>query len=204
MKTLTLFSLAALSIGLVGSSTAAVVGYINVATPAGQKVLLGNQLHTTNDTLVTVIPVAPPGANFFKYDGTFHTYTFDDVDLAWTGDTSLAVGEGGFFVSPVNTTITFVGTVLQGRLTNTLPIGVKAIRTSMVPQSGRISADLQLPAEAGDNLYQYRGTYSTFTFDDVDLAWVPTEPTNRVGEAFFYLKAATGVSNLWIRNFTVQ
>jgi hypothetical protein len=181
-----------------------VVGYYNVVAPANTKIILGNQLHTTNDTLVGVIPTPPPGANFFKYNGGFSGYTFDDVDLAWTGNTTLAPGEGGFFISPIATTLTFVGEVTQGRTTNTLPAGVKVLRTSIVPQAGKVTTDLGLPGEAADNLFQYRGGFSGFTFDDVDLVWVPFEPTNNVGEAFFYLKAGGNVSNLWVRNFTVQ
>jgi hypothetical protein len=181
-----------------------VVGYYNVVAPANVKIMLGNQLHTTNDTLVGVIPSPGPGANFFKFNAGFSVYTFDDVDLAWTGNTSLAPGEGGFFISPVNTTLTFVGEVPQGSLTNTLPIGVKVLRTSIVPQTGGVSSDLKLPAEPADNLFKFNNGYTVFTFDDVDLAWTPSEPTNAVGGAFFYIKASGNVSNLWIRNFTVQ
>jgi hypothetical protein len=94
--------------------------------------------------------------------------------------------------------------VNQGSLTNTLPIGVKVLRASIVPQAGGVSSDLKLPGEAGDNLFQYRGGYSGYTFDADDLVWVPREPTNNVGEAFFYIKNTGNVSNLWIRNFTVQ
>src|SRR5262245_34235043 len=79
-----------------------VVGYYNVTAPANTKILIGNQLHTTNDTLVGVIPAPSAGANFFKFNAGFTTYTFDDVDLAWTGNTSLAPGEGGFFIATVN------------------------------------------------------------------------------------------------------
>jgi hypothetical protein len=210
MRTKTLLCAAVLAAGVATTMAQSnvyslnVVGYYNVVTPANVKILLGNQLHTTNDTLVGVIPVAPPLANFFKYNGGFTTYTFDDVDLAWTGNTSLAPGEGGFYISPVNTTLTFVGEVVQGSTTNTLPIGVKVLRTSIVPQAGGVTSALLLPAEPLDNLFQYAGGFATFTFDDVDLAWTPREPTNAVGGAFFYTKAPGNVSNLWIRNFTVQ
>jgi hypothetical protein len=64
-----------------------VVGYYNVAAPANHKVLLGNQLHTTNDTLVGVIRNPGRGATFFKYNGAYTGFTFDDIDLAWNGIT---------------------------------------------------------------------------------------------------------------------
>jgi len=94
--------------------------------------------------------------------------------------------------------------VMQGSLTNTLPVNTKVIRTSIVPQQGRVTTDLGVPGEASDQLFQYRGGFAAYTFDDVDLAWTPNEPTNNVGEAFFYIKASGGTQPNWIRNFTVN
>jgi hypothetical protein len=182
-----------------------VVGYYNVVAPANTKILLGNQLHTTNDTLVGVIPSPGVNAQFFKFNGGFTSFQFDDLDLAWTGNTSLAPGEGGFFISTVNTTLTFVGEVVQGNTTNTLPIGVKVLRTSIVPQEGKITTDLKLPAEPNDQAFTFaNGGFTSFQFDDLDLVWAPFEFTNKVGGAFFYTKNNTSVTNQWIRNFTVQ
>jgi hypothetical protein len=183
-----------------------VVGYYNVSMGANQKVLLGNQLNTTNNTLAGIIPNPPPLSQFFKFNGGFATYQFDDVDLVWTpdGNVSLAPGEGGFFISPVATTLTFVGEVRQGPLTNTLPMNTKVIRTSIVPQAGRVTTDLGLPGQALDQLFTFNGGFSTYQFDDVDLVWTPSEPTNQVGGAFFYIKANGNTQTNWIRNFTVQ
>jgi len=128
------------------------------------------------------------------------------VDLVWTpnGNATLNPGEGGFYRSPSATTLTFVGEVLQGSLTNTLPINLYAIRSSIVPQQGKITTDLAVPGEAFDQAYKYAGGYTAFGFDDVDLIWTPTEPVFNVGEAFFYHKAASATQSKWIRNFTVQ
>jgi hypothetical protein len=181
-----------------------VVGYYNIPLTANQKVLLGNQLDTTNNTLAGIIPSPPPLSQFFKFNGGFTAYQFDDVDLVWTpnGTVSLAPGEGGFFISPVNTTLTFVGEVKQGSLTNNLPKNTKVIRTSIVPQTGRVTTDLGLPADPLDQLFLFNGGFTAYQFDDVDLVWTPSEPTNAVGGAFFYIKA--GNTTNWVRNFTVQ
>src|SRR5438105_1084126 len=106
MRTKTLLGLAVLTAGVATSMAQSnvyslnVVGYYNVVAPANVKIMLGNQLAVTaggvNDTLTNVIPSPGAGANFFKYNGGFATYTFDDVDLAWTGNPSLRPGEGGF------------------------------------------------------------------------------------------------------------
>jgi hypothetical protein len=214
MRTKTLLCAAALAAGIATTAVAQsnvyslnVVGYYNVPAPLNTKILIGNQLNTTNNTLAGIIPNPPPLSQFFKYNGGFAAYNFDDVDLVWLpdGNVSLAPGEGGFFISAANTTITFVGEVRQGSLTNTLPIATKVIRTSIVPQAGRVTTDLGLPGEAFDQLFTFHnGGFTSYNFDDVDLVWLPTEPTNNVGDAFFYVKAAGGTQPNWIRNFTVQ
>jgi len=210
MRTKVLLGTAALAASLASSMAQVyslnVVGYYNLTLGANEKVMIANSLNTTNNTLAALLPSGPPNANFFKYSGSFTTYKFDDVDLVWTpdGNVTLNPGEGGFFVSPVATTLTFVGEVLQGSLTNTLPIGTKVIRSSIVPQAGLVSTDLGLPAEANDNLYTFNSTYTTYKFDDVDLAWTPSEPSIEVGKAFFYVKAAGNTKSAWVRNFTVQ
>jgi hypothetical protein len=78
------------------------------------------------------------------------------------------------------------------------------IRTSIVPQAGRVSTDLGLPGEALDQLFTYHGGFTTYQFDDVDLVWTPSEPSIVVGDAFFYIKANGNTQTLWVRNFTVQ
>jgi hypothetical protein len=87
-------------------------------------------------------------------------------------------------------------------LTNSLPIGMLAVRSSIVPQAGAVSA-LGLAGEAGDQMYTYSGGYTPYTFDDVDLVWTPSEPSLNVGQAFFYKKSPTAVNNEWVRDFTV-
>jgi len=183
-----------------------VVGYYNIPVAAGQKVMIANQLNTTNNTLAALIPDGPAAATFWKYAGGFAAYVFDDLDMAWTpdGNATLNPGEGGFFLSPTATTLTFVGEVLQGNLQNTLPAGTKVVRSSMVPQAGLISTELGLPGEAADTLWIYSGGYSAYIFDDLDMAWTPFEPTVNVGQSFFYLKNSGNVNTAWTRNFTVQ
>jgi len=182
-----------------------VVGYYNIPCAAGAKVMIANQLNTTNNTLAALIPTGPPAAQFFKFSGGFSAFVFDDLDMAWLpdGNATLNPGEGAFYQSPVATTLTFVGEVLQGALVNTLPVGTKVMRSSMVPQQGLVSTDLALPGEAADQLFTFSGGYTAYVFDDLDMAWLPNQPTINVGQAFFYIKAPGSVSSAWTRNFTV-
>jgi hypothetical protein len=210
MKTKALLCAAAFAAGTATSAVAQsnvyslnVVGYYNIPVAANQKVLLGNELNTTNNTLGVVIPNPPPLSQFFKFNGGYSAYQFDDIDLVWTPNpnVSLAPGEGGFFISPVNTTLTFVGEVLQGRLTNTLPLNTKVIRCPMVPVAAPISF-FGLPFDPLDQLFMFSGGFTAYQFDDIDLVWTPSEPVIPVGGAFFYLK--TGPHTNWVQNFTVQ
>ena len=212
MRTKTLVCAAVLAAGVATTMAQSnvyslnVVGYYNIPLAANQKMMIANQLNTTNNTLAALIPSGPPNANLYKYNGGFSTYQFDEFDLVWKPDglATLNPGEGAFYVSPTATTLTFVGEVQQGALTVTLPINTKVIRASIVPQQGLITTDLKLPGEANDNLYTYAGGYTTYQFDEFDLVWKPSQPTINVGQSFFYVKAPTRVSSTWVRNFTVQ
>ena len=183
-----------------------VVGYYNITVPANQFTMIANQFNTANNTIGALLPSGPPAAQLFKYSGAYTVYTFDDLDLVWKPDANATLnpGEGAFFKSPTATTITFVGEVPQGKLTNAVPINAFAIRSSMVPQSGGITSVLGFPAEGADQVFIYRGGYTVYTFDDLDLVWKPSEPSPNVGEAFFVKKAAAGTQGNWVRDFTVQ
>jgi len=213
MRTKVLLGAAALAAGLASTAMAQsnvyslnVVGYYNVPLGAAQKLMIANQLNTTNNTIGSLLANVADGANFFKYNGGFASYQYDGLGQVWDpdGNATMNPGEGGFFVSPSATTLTFVGEVLQGSLTNTLPIGTKVMRSSIVPQSGGVTSVLGLPGEDGDNLFTYNGGYSSYQYDGLGLVWDPTEPVISVGQAFFYTKSGSSVSSSWVRNFTVQ
>ena len=210
MRTKTLLLAAALTAAGIASIQAQsnvysvnVVGYVNVTVPANGFALIANPLNSTNNTLGSLIPSAPVNTLFYKYNAGYTTYQFDEFDLAWApnGNATLAPGEGGFVRNVTGTplTITFVGEVLQGAQTNAVPAGY-SIRSSKIPQTGLITTDLAFPAAPNDLVYKYAGGYTTFQFDEFDLAWAPSQPTINVGEAFFSFKGA-GAS--WVRNFTI-
>ena len=50
-----------------------VVGYYNLTIGAGQKVMIANQLNTTNNTIGSLI-IPQPNDAFFKYNGGFSAY----------------------------------------------------------------------------------------------------------------------------------
>ena len=233
MRTLTALTCAAsLAAGIATSMAQSnvyslnVVGYYNITIGAHQKIIICNQLNTTNNTIASLL-LSPPvndGDNLFKWGGAgFITDSYDGLDGYWTIDnvnpdttTTLNPGEAAFYLPGSTETLTFVGTVLQGSLTNGLPLGHKVLVSSLVPQQGLVSTDLGVPPDDGDNLFTYNTTqssqgYTTYTYDGLDGYWTvdnvnPNEPTIAVGQGFFYIKsaAAAPADAYWVRNFTVQ
>lgn len=184
-----------------------VVGYYNIACPAGEYVMIANQLNTTNNTLNGLLPSPEPGLRILKWNGGWDTWTFDDLDLIWVpdGDATLNVGEAALARSDNATTLTFVGEVLQGALSNPLPAAeVYGARASMVPQAGLVQTDLGFPTEPAGRILKWNGGWDSYLFDDLDLVWTPNEPSLAVGEGVLVLKGAGATATAWTRNFTVQ
>lgn len=111
----------------------------------------------------------------------------------------------GFFVElagAVNWTVTFVGQVAEGVLTNRLPTGL-SIKSSIVPQEGSMAV-LGFVPMPGDMIYRLEtgsGRYRIYTFDDLTLKWLPEEPKFAVGEAFW---VRTLVARDWVRTFRLN
>ena len=210
MRTRTLIvAAAALAVGVASSMAQAVysqnvVGYVNIPVASNVKKLIANQLNTTNNTLNGLLPTPLPGTTIYKFNNGYTSYLFDPDDSVWTpdGNATLNPGEGAFILSPSAATLTFVGEVRQGSLTNTLPSGVKVLRSSIVPQAGLVSTTLGLTPQPGDSLFTYAGGFTTYLFDPDDAVWTPSEPNIAVGESFFFTRAGAG--NPWVRNFTVN
>lgn len=186
-----------------------VVGYYNVPITPNTLYVVANQLNTTNNTVPYILPQVD-GMQVQKYAGSWSAYTYDVTIPDWTPSANavtLNPGEGAFLRSPTATTLTFVGEVMQGNLTNSLPIGTYVIRSSMVPQTGLISTDLALGAEDGDTIQVWNNPnpgWNASTYDVTIPGWTPSEPTVQLGTAFFFRKSPTATQSYWWRSFTVQ
>lgn len=213
MRTKTLLLTAALTAVGIATSMAQVysvnaVGYVKTTLQPGFN-LVSNPLTGSDNSLAgllaNVAGGVPDGLQAFKYDGAgFKSVTADFGELLPAGNAALKVvpGEGMFISNPGTTalTITFVGEVSQGALSNPLPKGL-SIRSSQVPQAGT-AAELGLVGEDGDQVFQYVAStqkYYSSTFDFGE--WVPALKTIAVGEAFFLSKETAGA---WTRNFSVN
>ncbi len=139
-----------------------VVGFVHVSAPPGFS-LIANPFNTTNNTLAELLFNVPNGSKFAKYITGKGCVTNLFSGGRWsTGTTTLNPGEGGFFDNPgqTNLLLTFIGHVLQGRLTNSLPSG-DSIRAPMVPMANALAS---LPANNGDKIECYvNGRLTTYT-----------------------------------------
>jgi len=186
-----------------------VVGYINVTIPAGKMALIANQLWQTNMTIEQLLQGVPDGTTVYKYvGGAWRGYQYLE-GIGWdpSGSETVAPGEGIMIKNPSTTqplTITFVGEVLQGSLTNQIPAGY-SVKSLMIPvainQTNRLVEENGFPAQDGDRIFKYTaGAYQAYEYM-TGIGWDPGEPSIAVGEAFFVSKTAPAV---WVRNFTIQ
>jgi hypothetical protein len=140
----------------------------------------------------------PDGTIVFKWNGAGYTSNAYDFG-AWVDPSmTLNPGEGIFIACPAETTITFVGEVMQGSLSNAYASGYTMVG-SQVPQAGLLTDDLGLAVVDGTQILQWNGTgYVSSNFDFG--AW-DSQPTVAVGEAFFISSAAGGS---WDRDFSIN
>jgi len=172
--------------------------------------LIANQLINSNSTVVALFPNVPGGTTILKWNGTtFAPNQFDADFLEWSDPTqTLKPGESAFFFNPATTnlTVTFVGDVPQGNLTNHVP-QVYSLKSSIVPQAGTLESLGYVPFP-NDTILRYNNTgviatsnYKPYNYDPDFLEWSEV-PSVNVGEGFFVLRS--GAANDWVRQFSVN
>jgi hypothetical protein len=216
MRTKTLLITAAIGAAVAVGTQAQVysvnaVGYINLPVATGFN-LLANQLDqgAGNNTVDALLSAALPNEavvykyspatgyeinNIYKEGGE---YEWDDAAM------TLSPGEGFWLRNPADPlTVTLVGEVPQGSLSNALGAGFNLV-SSQVPQAGLVSTDLGLPVANEDVVYTYvDGAYGIFTYyeEGGESEWDPEEPTVGVGQGFWVKK---GAAASWDRDFSVN
>jgi len=184
------------------------VGYVQQNLVPGQFAMIANPLNTTNNRIssVLVLPDANAGTQVWKWTGaTYTSAIWQGVVDGWTQpNLTLNPGEGCFIkLAGSAYTNTWVGEVMQGSLTNTIPVGF-SIRSSMVPQAGDAdSLGISPTATPGDTLYRFNsgtGLYQSAIYQGAPDGWTSSTALN-VGQSFFY---KTTTQNNWVRSFSVN
>jgi hypothetical protein len=222
MRTKILLSAALVAAGVAAADAQQVysvnaVGYVNVTIMPAYN-LLANPLNGTNNVISTIIPTAPDGTSVLTWNAAIND--FNQADQYFTGagwlngdgdpSTRLLPPGQGFFLqnnSGANATITFVGEVPQGALTNRIGTSY-GFYGSQVPQSAGLTA-LGFPGVEGltynswnkttqdyNQSYQYS---SGFWFDPNGD---PNDPVPAVAEGFLVTNPGAAVN--WTRNFSVN
>jgi len=207
MRTKTLLLGAAVAVAGISASQAQVysvnaVGYVNTVCVHGFT-MIANPLNTTNNTLAALIPTPPDFTTIYKWDDVAQNFVNAIYFFgSWDQPTMpLNPGEGCFVSTDTQFTITWVGDVLQGNLTNSIPLNY-SIRSSKVPQTGSLT-QLAFPTpNEFDTLYKWNKTIQNYdNYVYFFGSWSPSEPSVEVGESFFY--SGNGALT-WTRNFSVN
>jgi hypothetical protein len=84
---------------------------------------------------------------------------------------------------------------MQGYVTNAIP-NLSSLRSSIVPEAGRVLTDLALPMRSGESVQRMiNGVNTTYTYNNG--VWSPAEPVVSIGESFWNIKSA---ATRWDRN----
>jgi hypothetical protein len=218
MRTKTLYLTALLGAVSIATSVAQTVysvnavGYVNVTLAANDFTLVANPLEAEINTIAVLFDAAVKGTRIYKFDAAAGGYataiTKNAATGIWNNTTATLLPGEGVFVNnpaPTNVTITFVGQVMQGSLSNNLSAGYQLV-SSQVPQADTLDA-LGFPKAKGDRVYRFeyaggKGSYKTYTVSAATGLWTGgVIPSVAVGECFFVNKAA---AITWARDFSVN
>jgi hypothetical protein len=206
------------------------VGYINLTIPAASYSILTCPLICSPDnTLNTVLPNTNgqyKHATVYQMSNGVYTVTEVGVGTAanasgWSGggaDVTLSPGQAVFFYNSTAAamTTTFVGTVPQGVLTNSLTPGFNLVG-SIVPASGDLPTNsiTQLTnVFKHDYIFTYDPTNGGYSAKDTIVApgngtgynseFASGDPViDQVGYGFFYWNNQA-TNNPWVENFTIN
>jgi len=189
------------------------VGYVNIPIVSGFQII-NNPLNNTapnGNTVTNLFASAPDGTIIYRYLQSRGGFVIITKQFgSWTDPAdaadSILPGEG-FFVFNGGTTTwtnTFVGEVMQGALSHSVPSAL-SLQASEVPQSGGIVTPLAYPVADNDTVYiwdtplqQYKVAQFVFGGWSGDFS---AEPTVAVGQGFFVSKTAAVP---WSRTFSVN
>jgi hypothetical protein len=170
--------------------------------------LISNPLDNKNGNVVKdIFANLVPGAQIFVFNGT--KYDLAEVDLLGGGVTGVAStkaippGNGVFVFVDAPTKITFVGEVVSGATTTTIPAGF-SIKASVVPTDGTATS-LSFPAGEGDQIFTWNSAtqkYTPYSFSAILGGWDPADPSIKVGEAIFVNNV--GAQKNWTRQFDIN
>merc|ERR1712162_44593 len=194
------------ALGIAGASAQVysvnAVGYVNKSIPSGFSIV-ANPLNNGDNKVSDVFGANPGSLTVYRFgDAGFSINSYDADFEEWdNGNDVINPGEG-FFVNNAGdaSTVTFVGEVPQGDLSNSLPAGF-SIRSSQVPQAGKLQTDLGFPVDEAVTVYQFGANGYSISSFDADFEEWDSEPTVGVAEGFWVLRQS---ATNWTREFSTS
>jgi hypothetical protein len=183
--------------------SANVIGYATITLPPGFS-MIANPFDAPSNTVSELFKELPEGTTLNKFDTRFFRLNENSFKNGrWTNPSeTLVPGEGAILFNPTSDykLLSFVGDLMQGQLSLPIPGGF-SIRSSLVPQPGRIHTDLGFPIAEGDVIHLFdrdRQKYVLYPYDPDK--WAANPPVLSVCEAFWVAKTLPGN---WVRNFSL-
>jgi hypothetical protein len=184
--------------------SANIMGYAAITLPPGFS-MIANPFHAANNAVSELLKDLAEGTKINRFDTRFFKLTENIFRGGkWTNPAEkLVPGEGAILCNPTSDYkhLNFVGDVMQGNVS--VPIaGGFSIRSSLVPQAGRLHTDLGFPIADGDVIHLYdrdRQKYVLYPYDPV--SWSTNPPIVSVAESFWVAKTSPGN---WVRNLDLK
>lgn len=179
------------------------VGYVDRVIPPGFS-LLSNPLIGQSICVPDVFNGVPAGFAVYTWNEFTQSYLTNvhQGNGVWSGPDCLTVrqppGFGCFVYNPLSAphVETFIGRVWQGYFEDSLP-AAWAVRSAPVPDHGRLSRHLGVPAEEDLLVYLFEnGNWVLYEYSFGE--WSPTEPWIGAGDAF-WLRSPTAL--LWKQHY---
>ena len=176
-----------------------VLGYVSITLPPGYS-MIANPLRSPANTVGSVFKDWPDGTTVNKFDTNVFRLVENAVKCGqWTNPSeTLIPGEGAIFLNPTSDyrSVCFTGEVVQEDLSIPIPSGF-SMRSSPVPQPGRLVEDLDFPIANGDVIHVFDRDKQQYVLHPYENGtWTAGTPTMSVGEAFWVAKTEPGTWTL--------
>jgi uncharacterized repeat protein (TIGR01451 family) len=159
--------------------------------------LIANQLDHGSNTLEEIMPNVPDGSVVYKYDnvgGTWSQSFYSAASGLWTpSGLTLNPGEGAFFQSPTNFTLTLTGMPNAPALPLALQNGVAYLLSRQTNDVGNYTNIVGYAPTNGAQWYQWNPATSAYlVYSNNGSQWLPSEPSAAVGEAVWIASTNPG------------
>jgi hypothetical protein len=155
--------------------------------------LIANQLDHGSNALNEIMPNVPDGSILYKYvnSSTWSNSSYSAAQVSWVPAlVTLKPGEGAFFQSPTNFTLTLTGQPHVPVLPVSIPNGTCYLLSRQTNEVGDYANIVGVNPSGGETVYMWNGSnYTTFFNDQFGAGWSPAAPQVPVGAAVWIAPA---------------